>query len=138
MLIEPKIYFTYFQLDTIDWLTSYRSSHIFSSFSKRQKFWKSADRKLFMFKSYTLNICSVIPAHLIIYIIEPIRCIHWDIAAFFVILLLCRYFVDCECTSQRKTSLSHSRFGHYFCSNLYGHAPRGPRGVKKSDLFFYK
>ena len=25
----------------------------------------------------------------------------------------------------------HSRFGHYFCSNLYGRAPRGPRGVQK-------
>ena len=23
----------------------------------------------------------------------------------------------------------------YFCSNLYGRAPRGPRGVKKSDFF---
>ena len=33
--------------------------------------------------------------------------------------------------------LAHSRFGHYFCSNLYGRAPRGPRSVKKSD-FFYK
>ena len=31
--------------------------------------------------------------------------------------------------------ISHSRFGHYFCSNLYG---RAPRGVKKSDFFFYK
>ena len=31
---------------------------------------------------------------------------------------------------------THSRFGHYFCSNLYGSAPRGPRGVKKSDFFF--
>jgi hypothetical protein len=27
-------------------------------------------------------------------------------------------------------------FGHYFCSNLYGRAPRGPRGVEKSDFFF--
>ena len=26
---------------------------------------------------------------------------------------------------------SHSRFGPYFCSNLYGYAPRGPRGVKR-------
>ena len=26
---------------------------------------------------------------------------------------------------------THSRFGHYFCSNLYGSAPRGPRGVKR-------
>ena len=34
-------------------------------------------------------------------------------------------------------SKAHSRFGHYFCSNLYGRAPRGPRGVKKSN-FFYK
>ena len=33
---------------------------------------------------------------------------------------------------------AHSRFGHYFYSNLYGRAPRGPRGVKKSHLFFYK
>jgi hypothetical protein len=33
---------------------------------------------------------------------------------------------------------AHSRFGHYFCSNLYGRAPRGPRGVKKSFFFFYK
>ena len=30
----------------------------------------------------------------------------------------------------------HSQFGHYFCSNLYGSAPRGSRGVKKSDFFF--
>ena len=34
------------------------------------------------------------------------------------------------------TIISNSRFGHYFCSNLYGSAPRGPRGVKKSDFFF--
>ena len=33
------------------------------------------------------------------------------------------------------SSISHSRFGHYFCSNLYGHAPRGPKGVKKLDFF---
>ena len=33
-------------------------------------------------------------------------------------------------------AVSHSRFRHYFCSNLYGSAPRGPRGVKKSDFFF--
>ena len=26
---------------------------------------------------------------------------------------------------------AHSRFRHYFCSNLYGSAPRGPRGVKR-------
>ena len=32
--------------------------------------------------------------------------------------------------------VSHSRFGRYFCSNLYGRAPRGPRGVKKSDFFY--
>ena len=31
-------------------------------------------------------------------------------------------------------TVTHSRFGHYFCSNLYGCAPRGPRGVKKSKL----
>ena len=31
----------------------------------------------------------------------------------------------------------HSRFEHYFCSNLYGRGPRCARGVKKSD-FFYK
>ena len=36
---------------------------------------------------------------------------------------------------QKFKALSHSRFGHYFYSNLYGRAPRGPRGVKKSDLF---
>ena len=30
---------------------------------------------------------------------------------------------------------THSRFGHYFYSNLYGRAPRDPRGVKKSDSF---
>ena len=30
----------------------------------------------------------------------------------------------------------HSRFRHFFCSNLYGSTPRGPRGVKKSDFFF--
>jgi len=33
---------------------------------------------------------------------------------------------------------AHSRFGQYFCSNLYGRAPRGPRGVTKSDLIFLK
>ena len=33
-------------------------------------------------------------------------------------------------------SLTHSQFGHYFCSNLYGCAPRGPRDVQKSDFFF--
>ena len=33
---------------------------------------------------------------------------------------------------------AHSQFGHYFCSNLYGSAPRGPRGVKKLDFFFHK
>ena len=32
---------------------------------------------------------------------------------------------------------SHSWFGHYFCSNLYGCAPRGPRGVKKSEFFLH-
>ena len=31
--------------------------------------------------------------------------------------------------------VTHSRFRHYFCSNLYGSAPRGPWGVKKSDFF---
>jgi hypothetical protein len=34
-----------------------------------------------------------------------------------------------------RISAPHSRFGHYFCSNLYGRAPRGPRGVKKSEFF---
>ena len=34
-------------------------------------------------------------------------------------------------------SKAFSQFGHYFCSNLYGRAPRGPRGVKKS-VFFHK
>ena len=38
--------------------------------------------------------------------------------------------------NQLCVSHTHSRFGHYFYSNLYGRAPRGPRGVKKSDLFF--
>ena len=32
-------------------------------------------------------------------------------------------------------STTHSRFGHYFCSNIYGRPPRGPRGVKKPDFF---
>jgi hypothetical protein len=36
---------------------------------------------------------------------------------------------------QKFKALSHSRFGHYFYSNLYGRAPRGPRGVKKSEFF---
>ena len=35
-------------------------------------------------------------------------------------------------------TVTHSRFRHYFCSNLYGSTPRGPRGVEKSDFFFYK
>ena len=34
-------------------------------------------------------------------------------------------------------STSNSRFGHYFCSNLYGRAPMGPLGVKKSEFLFY-
>ena len=34
------------------------------------------------------------------------------------------------------STISHSRFGHYFCSNLYGPAPRGPSGVKKSDFYY--
>ena len=33
---------------------------------------------------------------------------------------------------------AHSRFGHYFCSNLHGSAPRGPRGVTISEFFFHK
>ena len=28
-------------------------------------------------------------------------------------------------------TVAHSRFGHYFCSNLYGSATRGPRGIKR-------
>ena len=31
---------------------------------------------------------------------------------------------------------THSRFGHYFYSNHYGRAPRGPRSVKKSHFFW--
>ena len=38
-------------------------------------------------------------------------------------------------TGQKDTD-PHSWFRHYFCSNLYVSAPRGPRGVKKSDFFF--
>ena len=42
-----------------------------------------------------------------------------------------------EANKSLKTDANaHSRFGHYFCSNLYGSAPRDPRGVKKSDFFF--
>ena len=37
--------------------------------------------------------------------------------------------------NQLSKADTHSRFGHYFCSNLYGRAPRGPRGVKISDFF---
>ena len=33
---------------------------------------------------------------------------------------------------------THSQFGHYFCSNLHGRAPRGPRSVKKSKKNYYK
>ena len=33
---------------------------------------------------------------------------------------------------------SHSRFGHYFCSNIYRRTPRGPRGVKKFTKICYK
>ena len=40
--------------------------------------------------------------------------------------------------TSRLEAHTHSRFRHYFCSNLYGSAPRGPRGVKKSDFFFHK
>jgi hypothetical protein len=31
---------------------------------------------------------------------------------------------DCK---NKSIILSQSRFGHYFYSNIYGHAPRGPR-----------
>ena len=41
-------------------------------------------------------------------------------------------------TCFNSDSATHSRFRHYFCSNLYGSAPRGPRGVKKSEFFFHK
>ena len=34
--------------------------------------------------------------------------------------------------------IPHSQMQHYFCPNLYGCAPRGPRVVKKSHLSFYK
>ena len=37
----------------------------------------------------------------------------------------------------RERSKTHSRFGHYFYSNLYECAPRGPRGVK-TQIFFTK
>ena len=40
--------------------------------------------------------------------------------------------------SSAAAQSTHSRFRHYFCSNLYGRAPRGPRGVIKSDFFFQK
>ena len=31
---------------------------------------------------------------------------------------------------------TYSRFGRYFYSNLYGRALRGPRDVKKSEIYF--
>ena len=47
------------------------------------------------------------------------------------------YFPAWPCTQKGPGSFAHSRFGHYFCSNLYGCAPRGPRGVQKSRKIFY-
>ena len=41
-----------------------------------------------------------------------------------------------QCILTRVLLKSHSRFRHYFCSNIYGRTPRGPRGVKKSESFF--
>ena len=44
----------------------------------------------------------------------------------------------CPRTMKELLSLSHSQLEHYFCPNLYGRAPRGPMGVKKSHFFFHK
>ena len=45
----------------------------------------------------------------------------------------------CNLIKEVKTTInslfSHSRFGHYFYSNHYGHAPRGPRVVKNQISF---
>ena len=45
-------------------------------------------------------------------------------------------FAHIKLLNLNRTWMPHSRFGHYFCINLYGRAPRGPRGVKKSEFFF--
>jgi hypothetical protein len=42
--------------------------------------------------------------------------------------------LPCNCLM----TASHSRFRHYFYSNLYEHTLRGPRGVKKSDFYYKK
>ena len=42
---------------------------------------------------------------------------------------LCSFLRNKNCY-YRTFFITHSRFGHYFYSNLYGRAPRGPRGVK--------
>ena len=57
--------------------------------------------------------------------------------------VLCILHICCQLSATHKKgyvhstvgSFSHSRFGKYFCSNLYGRTPRGPRGVKKPDFF---
>merc|ERR1712051_1119619 len=43
-----------------------------------------------------------------------------------------------DCKIQIRETGSHSWFGQYFCSNIYGPPPRVPRGVKKSAFFSNK
>ena len=55
------------------------------------------------------------------------------------VFLLLKYLKDVSFVFlplfQSYVGQPHSRFGHYFCSNLYGRAPRGPRGVKNQFFF---
>ena len=60
------------------------------------------------------------------------------ILLFTLLVFLCTLFTKLELIDWTTYDIwytnqtnQHSRFGHYFCSNLYGSAPRGPRGVKR-------
>jgi hypothetical protein len=68
-----------------------------------------------------------------------IRLVHISVTRWEELLQSFSDFIFSKHYGYRSRGLrAHSRFGHYFCSNLYGRAPRGPKGVKKSEFFFYK
>ena len=50
--------------------------------------------------------------------------------------LLLRAQIQIAILKRKSCNNSHSRLGHYFCSNLYRSAPRGPQGCFL-DLFEY-
>ena len=66
--------------------------------------------------------------------IKAISKSHFNFYALFEIVLALRFW---HCIVCGRILISwvyqgtHSWFRHYFCSNLYGSAPRGPRGVKR-------